>query len=141
MIRSLLARLLTIVFMGILFAPLLSWANGKHSPGTVVINNYPWGLFFTGPFNVRYNPAANSSQFVEVSFITGANASIQIVGVDANGVAFACYVPSTDTRLYPAALAAMQAAGNGAVISAMTPNNTTATCRNVTVTQSSASLD
>lgn len=120
--------------------PLACFGNGTYSPGTVQITPmFDGGQSLSAAYNVRYNPAATSNEYISLQYTTGINPVVAISAVDTNGTIFLCYVNPSD-QAWPSAQYAVSAAGNGAEITATHAVNKTH-CDSLTVYVSSPSLD
>lgn len=90
------------------YSPLFSYANGEHTPGTVLVS----GNGITAAYSVRYNPSVSKGRF---DFYI-VNNTIFTTGVDsATGAGFSCYT-SVSNPVYPAMKDAAYGSGNGAVV-------------------------
>lgn len=113
--RNILLAILTAIFS---MVPILGAAQGKHTPGTVLIlENVGSDPYIFGMYNVRYNPnVAHGKIFLSVS----PGSFFMLQGVDSGGGTtpqFACsYTASQDPVKYAKWEAALTAAGNGAAI-------------------------
>ncbi len=103
---------LFVVCMTLLF-PLLGLADGKNSLGRVTISCLPnIQVSMAASFNVRYNPAATSAEWVQLQMTSS---GVQVAAQNATDT-FVCSIPNASS-LYPVALAAMSA-GAGTSIGA-----------------------
>ena len=132
MIKSKLIAVILLLF------PLIGFANGTYSPGRVTIGTmFDGGKSLFASYNVRYNPAAASTENVSLKFYRGANSVVSITAGDVNSQVFICYITPTN-NLWEVAQEAMRAAGNGAVIQATTRYGSS-NCESLVVTKASAS--
>lgn len=106
-------KLLMVFGIGLL--PLLGFADGTHTPGTVSVNTSPNGFALAqGSLNVRYNPAVATGS---IGAQYNAGNSIAFFAQDSTtNESFSCVIVASHP-LYAAAEKVMQSMGPGAYVS------------------------
>ena len=123
-------RFMCFIITALMMTPLLGWSNGAYNPGIVQVQTNSW---IAGMYSVRYNPAVSQGRVGIAYWGTG----LQIFGNDSStGMAFGCYVFSSDP-LFPQAEKIALAAVNGSYIVA-NKDTTTGLCSSVQLQSSSA---
>jgi hypothetical protein len=122
------------LIFALLLVPLLGFANGLYTPGTVTVNGA--GSTLTADYNVRYNPAVNKGS---ISITAGYGIVAVYAQTSDTGVNWSCTIEQSNTAIYPTAVNAAMSAGNGTRL--IVVKNSVGQCTNINFIPASARLD
>jgi hypothetical protein len=136
-------RVMKFLATGLLIAlvstPMLSWATGERTPGTVAVTGNP-GTYILGMYNVRYNTSVTKGR-IEISLNPGSAFSVS--GVDSStGVSFVCfYARSTNSAQFDQWEKAILSVTHGSWISASRVSTTNSNCNTLQMASGSRFLE